>query len=133
MLNPVGLARHLLVGAAVLAPPALVAGGVVGGGIHAERFDAKQVLVSPEGDGVRIREVVDQDFGTSDRHGYERLVPNDFGVPTEVSASSPDAPDEVSVANYTFETRIRIGDPRQDDLRPAPLCAPVRAARGPPG
>lgn len=111
VLNPVGLLRHLLVGAAVLAPPALVAGGVVGGGIHDERFDAKQVLVTPMGDGVSIREVVDQDFGTSDRHGYERVVPNDFGVPTEVSASSPDAPDQVSVTTYTFETRIRIGDP----------------------
>ena len=95
----------------MLAGPILVMAGVIGGGVHEERFDAKQVVVTPVGDGVRIRETVDQDFGTSSRHGYERVIPNDFGVPTDVEASSPDAPDDVSVADEGFQTRIRIGDP----------------------
>ena len=55
-------------------------------------------LVEPAGDdGLRIRETVDNDFGSFDRHGYERRIPNDFGVPTDVEATSPDAPDDVTV------------------------------------
>lgn len=85
--------------------------GVLGQGVHPERFDAKQVVVAPLGDGVRIREVVDQDFGNHQRHGYERVIPTDFGAATDVTASSPDAPDDLSVVNEGYQTRIRIGDP----------------------
>jgi hypothetical protein len=107
--------RHLVVGAVVVAGPVLALAGCLGRAYEPEGFDAKQVLVTPEGtDGVRIRETVDQDFGTFGKHGYERSIPNDFGVPTDVEASSPDAPDDVSVvadpARPGF-TRIRIGDP----------------------
>ncbi|MFM7687451.1 MAG: DUF2207 family protein [Actinomycetota bacterium] len=111
MLDPVGKMRHVLVGASVLAAPALVGLGVLGGGVHPERFEAKQVVVTPAGDGVRIREVVDHDFGHSARHGYERVIPNDFGAATDVVASSPDAPGELSVVDEGSQTRIRIGDP----------------------
>ena len=111
VLDPVGKMRHVLVGASVLAAPALVGLGVLGGGVHPERFEAKQVVVTPAGDGVRIREVVDHDFGHSARHGYERVIPNDFGAATDVVASSPDAPDELSVVDEGSQTRIRIGDP----------------------
>ena len=85
--------------------------GVLGQGVHPERFDAKQVVVAPRGDGVRIREVVDQDFGNHQRHGYERVIPNDFGAAADVTAFSPDAPDDLSVVNEGYQTRIRIGDP----------------------
>ncbi|MEY4173856.1 MAG: hypothetical protein RI900_1021 [Actinomycetota bacterium] len=101
----------MLVGASVLAAPALVGIGVLGGGVHPERFEAKQVVVTPVGDGVRIREVVDHDFGNASRHGYERLIPNDFGAATDVVASSPDAPADLSVVDEGSQTRIRIGDP----------------------
>lgn len=111
VLNPVGVARHVAVGASIAAGPVLVLVGLIGGGVHDERFDAKQVVVTPAGDGVRIRETVDQDFGTNERHGYERLIPNDFGVPLDVQASSPDAPDMFSVDVFSDETRVRIGDP----------------------
>ncbi len=111
MLNPVTTVRHLAVGGAMLVGPVLVLAGVLGGGVHDERFDAKQILVTPAGDGVRIREVVDQDFGNTSRHGYERVIPNDFGIPTDVTAFSPDAPDAVSVSNEGSQTLIRIGDP----------------------
>ena len=78
-----------------------------------ERFDAKHITVTPAGDdGLRIREVVDQDFGSTERHGYQRVVPNDFGPPTDVTATSPDAPASLSVTPLdTDETQIRIGDP----------------------
>jgi uncharacterized membrane protein YgcG len=111
-LGAFGVWRHGVVAASVLAGGALVLAGVVGGRPHPERFDAKQVVVQPAGDdGVRIREVVDQDFGTHDRHGYERVIPNDFGVPTDVTATSPDAPDDVHTFPLGGETVIRVGDP----------------------
>jgi len=92
VLNPVSRGRHVVVVLAAVVVPALIFVGVLGKGVYPERFDAKQVLVMPAGgDGVRIREVVDEDFGSKQRHGYERIIPNDFGVPVNVDASSPDA------------------------------------------
>lgn len=86
--------------------------GLIGGGKRVERFDGKQITVQPSGvDGVRVREVVDEDFGNNKRHGYEREIPNDFGVPIEVSASSPDANADVTVVDFGDSTRIRLGDP----------------------
>ena len=89
----------------------LTLAGLIGGGFHEERFEAKQVVVTPAGDGVRIRETVDDDFGNGSGHGYERIIPNDFGVPVSIEASSPDAPDDLSVTPLGGSTRIRIGDP----------------------
>jgi uncharacterized membrane protein YgcG len=105
--------RHAVAGVVVLGCSGLALAGLVGAKRHTdERFEAKQVTVTPAGDdGVTIREVVDQDFGTSDRHGYERIVPNDFGAPTGVRASSPDAPADVWVTPIGGATRIRVGDP----------------------
>ncbi|MBI4934621.1 MAG: DUF2207 domain-containing protein [Actinobacteria bacterium] len=117
MLNPVKKWHHVLVAAAVAITPVLVLLGFAGRGMYPERFDAKQVLVTPVGDGVRIREVVDQDFGNTERHGYERFIPNDFGDPIDIVASSPDAPADVGVqqefdvSRNDFVTRVRIGDP----------------------
>jgi uncharacterized membrane protein YgcG len=117
VLNPVKKWHHVLVGMAVAITPVLVILGFAGRGMYSERFDAKQVLVTPVGDGVRIREVVDEDFGNQERHGYERIIPNDFGDPIDIVASSPDAPSDVSaesefdVARNGFVTRVRIGDP----------------------
>lgn len=92
--------------------PTAVAFGLIGAGQHEERFDAKQVLVWPDSaDGVRIREVVDQDFGNHDRHGYQRIIPTDFGSPTDIVAESPDAPDDVDMIDYGYEVWVRIGDP----------------------
>ncbi len=105
--------RHAAVGLSVAGVAAAGLFGLVGDH-HPERFDAKHVTVSPAGDdGLLIREVVDQDFGDADRHGHERLIPNDFGVPEIVAVSSPDAPDDVSTEQIGFDTRIRIGDPNQ--------------------
>lgn len=112
MLNPVTKWRHVLVGVAVVVTPAAVALGLVGNGTYPQRFDAKQVLVWPAGgDSVRIREVVDDDFGSHDGHGYERKIPTDFGTPTDISASSPDANADLNVVDFGYEVRVRLGDP----------------------
>jgi hypothetical protein len=105
--------RHAAAGAAVLACSGLALFGVIGEEKQTEeRFEAKQVTVTPTGDdGVTIREVVDQDFGTNERRGYQRIIPNDFGVPADISASSPDAPADVAVEQVDEGTRIRVGDP----------------------
>lgn len=104
--------RHLAVVIVPLVMGVLAWFNVVGAGTHAERFDAKQITVSPAGtDGLHIREVVDEDFGTKDRHGYERIIPTDFGRPTDVTASSPDAPAGVSQTAVAGGSQIRVGDP----------------------
>ena len=105
--------RHLAVGVVVLVFGILGFAGVIGAGRQPERYDAKTVFVQPVGDdGVRITEVVDEDFGREDRHGYQRIIPDDFGVPTDVEASSPDATADVSVVQLPgAQTRIRVGDP----------------------
>lgn len=104
--------RHAVVGGVITAVAALILLGILGERNYPERYDAKQVTVQPSGrDGLTIREVVDQDFGSNERHGYERTIPTDFGVPTDVSASSPDAPADVSTSNRRNNTRIRVGDP----------------------
>ena len=104
--------RHVVVAVVILGCSLLALIGIIGGGLRPERFDAKQVTVQPDGvDGVRIREVVDQDFGRSKRHGLERIIPNDFGVPIDVTASSPDASAAIDIVQVETGTRIRLGDP----------------------
>ncbi len=116
MLRTVTLRHHLLVGASIALTTVLVGFGVIGAGdeslIRPEHFDAKQVTVWPDGDdGVRVREVVDIDFGLNERRGYQRIIPNDFGIPTDVTASSPDANAEIDIVQIGGDTRIRLGDP----------------------
>jgi Predicted membrane protein (DUF2207) len=112
MLGKIGVWRHVVVGCSIGGTALLAATGIIGQPSKAERFDAKVVTVSPAGDdGVRIREVVDEDFGTKDRHGYERIIPTDFGNPSDIEASSPDANADVDVTSFGSEDRIRLGDP----------------------
>lgn len=119
VLKKVGTGRHVVVGICAVGIAALGAFGVIGAGestvFRPEHFDAKQVTVSPAGEpypeGVRIREVVDIDFGLNERRGYQRIIPHDFGEPVEITASSPDADDSLDVVDFGVESRIRIGDP----------------------
>ena len=121
MLGKVKWWRHAIVGLAIALMAVLAGIRVIGAGDNAlfrpEHFDAKQVTVWPVdevqsgGDGIRIREVVDIDFGINERRGYQRIIPNDFGVPINIVASSPDAIDDVDAVQVGGETRIRIGDP----------------------
>ena len=116
MLNRIPLWRHVIVGLVIVVMSLLAGFRLIGAGadsaIRPEQFDAKQVTVAPDGaDGLRIREVVDIDFGVEARRGYQRIIRNDFGAPTDVIAESPDANAEVNVVDSGTETRIRIGDP----------------------
>lgn len=117
MLRPVSWPHHLGAGAAVAIVSGLAAIGITGSPSAPERFDAKLVVVAPVApddptdDALRIIEVIDQDFGTERRRGHERYIPVDFGVPSDVEASSPTAPDTVRVDRFGSEVRIRIGDP----------------------
>jgi hypothetical protein len=111
MLGKIGVWRHVVALAAVGGTALLAATGVIGRGNSGERFESKVVTVAPEGsDGVRIREVVDEDFGSKDRHGYQRIIPTDFGVPTDIEASSPDANADLQVDGVGADIRIRLGD-----------------------
>ena len=112
MLGKLGAWRHVVVASSIVGVAVLAATGVIGRGPLPERFEAKVVTVTPSGaDGVRIREVVDQDFGTKQRHGYERIIPTDFGNPTDIEASSPDANAAIDVTPVATGDRIRLGDP----------------------
>lgn len=112
MLGKIGVWRHVVVACVVLGISLLAAIGVIGRGNLPERFESKVVTVQPSGDdGVRIREVVDQDFGTKNRHGYERNIPVDFGKPIDIEASSPDADATIDDTPEGLEERIRLGDP----------------------
>jgi uncharacterized membrane protein YgcG len=116
MIRRVSPLAHAMVLLGVAVVTLLAGFGVVGAGDQAlfrpEHFDAKQVTVRPEGaDGIRIREVVDIDFGLTERRGYQRDLPDDFGAPIDVTAFSPSANDDVNVTMYGSRTRVRIGDP----------------------
>lgn len=115
MIHKVTAWNHIAVAISIVVMTLLAATRVIGGGDDArfrpESFDAKQVTVQPVGDGVRIREVVDIDFGPNERRGYQRIVPNDFGIPDDIVASSPDAIAEINVVQVGGDTRIRLGDP----------------------
>jgi Predicted membrane protein (DUF2207) len=112
VLGKIGLWRHVIAAGAVGGTALLAATGVIGRGDSGERFESKVVTVEPTGtDGVRISEVVDQDFGTNDRHGYQRTIPTDFGDPTDIVASSPDANADIDVTSVSAGDRIRLGDP----------------------
>ena len=66
MLGKIGVWRHVVALGAVGGTAVLAATGVIGSGTHDERFDSKVVSVQPHGtDGLRIREVVDEDFGSN--------------------------------------------------------------------
>lgn len=112
MLGRISTVRHATVVGAISGLTVLTGAGVMGGGNHQERYDTWQVVIAPAGgDGLRITETFDIDFGNADRHGPERYIPNDIGAPIDVVASSPDAPADVSAATIGAETRVRIGDP----------------------
>jgi uncharacterized membrane protein YgcG len=111
-LNKVGFGRHAAVGIFGLSSAALAGTGLIGSGRY-EHFLAKEITVTSAGNGaLRVREVVDYDMARTPRHGYFRNVDNDFGVPVDVSASSPNAPADLDVsAVNNNQTKLRIGNP----------------------
>lgn len=90
----------------------LAAIGWFGGGTIEQRFDAKTIILERTSEtALTVSEVVDIDFGTFERRGYERTLRTDFGFPEDVVAASETMPDRVTVDRIGREARIRIGDP----------------------
>lgn len=104
----------LAVGAAVIATTAAAALGLIGEERLPERYDAKTIVIAPAGgDALRVTEIVDVDFGRAERRGYQRIIPLDLGMPTDITARSATAPDDVGVVDLGGGVRIRVGDPDQ--------------------
>jgi len=109
-----GLVSYLGVATAVAGTAAAALVGLIGEPRLVERFEAKTVVVTPGGgDGVRITEYVDIDFGTAQRRGYQREIPLDLGIPIQVEASSETAPDDLDITQIDGVARIRVGHPDQ--------------------
>jgi uncharacterized membrane protein YgcG len=112
-----GAWRHAVVGLTIVGGSALTLAGIIGKPDEPAKFDAKQVVIAPNGaGGMTVREVIDQDFGDADHHGYEQTIDDDFGPPTDITAESPDADADVHVSQTTGSgggpaTQIRLGDP----------------------
>ena len=123
--------RHVAVGLAIAGTSALAAFGVIGDGNPEERVDSWQTIVEPAGgDALRITEIIDWDFGDNRRHGVFRAIPNDFGAPTDIEASSPDAPGRRARRRPGVPDDHQDRRPRHDDHRAASLHPGVHTARG---
>ncbi len=97
----------LTVGGLALAGVAAAA-TAIGDGERITRYRTSAEL-GPSGEAAVI-EVIDYDFGVSDRHGIFRDVPGlGGGAPIEVESAT--APDQFIVEYIGFGSRIRIGDP----------------------
>ena len=89
------------------------------------------MTVSPTGeDGLRFREIVDQDFGDDVPTRLPARIPNDFGAPTDVSPPRPDAPDDLGVVPVRRGRPIRMGDPESPSPVSIATSWPTRT-RGP--
>jgi uncharacterized membrane protein YgcG len=112
MRGSVSKLRHAVVLAVIVGWVVLAALGTVGAGRHDERIETWQTVIEPAGgDAIRVTETFDYDFGNADRHGPLREVPDDFGTPEQLTATSPDAPAHVDAASNGITTRVKIGDP----------------------
>lgn len=100
----------VIVTAMLLAGAALL--GFIGSPNRGERFDAKTIVLEPAATGgLRVTEFVDIDFGHVQRHGYERVLRTDFGVPSDIEAYSATVSDQIFTDPGSGEFGIRIGDP----------------------
>lgn len=98
--------------AIVVVGSGLLAGFGVIGSYRPEQFTQWQTIIRPAGgNGLSIEEIIDYDFGPSERHGLERSIPTDFGRPIELTATATDVPDQVS-QRVDQDLVVRIGDPQ---------------------
>lgn len=98
---------------------ALAGGGVALGlvsGFTAAVGDSERIggywtsaVVEPDGQ-AQVTEVIDYDFGSSDRHGIFREIPL-LDPAASITVESPTAPDQFVLEDSGLDTRLRIGDP----------------------
>lgn len=77
-----------------------------------------EVVLQPDGTAV-VRETIDYDFGTNDRHGIQRFFPgyrfpenaiDESEIVSDVRVRSASAPDDVELLG-TYEAKIQVGHP----------------------
>jgi len=104
--------RHGLLAVVVVVLAAVTGFGCVGPAVGTERIHHYQVdAVIREDRTVRIREVIDYDFGvqTEDKHGIFRFIPIGADI-SDVEVSSPTAPDRFVESDDGVNHEIKIGD-----------------------
>ncbi len=102
------IAWIISIGAAVLA--GLLSLAAAAGG-DSERITSYWVGGVLTDSGLHVTEVIDYDFGPSQRHGIFRDIPDVSANSVEVS--SPTAPVDTEITEGSVETKIRIGDPNR--------------------
>jgi uncharacterized membrane protein YgcG len=103
--------RHAVLALLVVVLAGLTFGGCLGPAVGDQRITSYDVVaVIREDRQVAVREVIDWDFGSEERHGIFRTIPSSGGTPTDVVVSSPDAPAGFTRTEMGGDTEIRIGD-----------------------
>ncbi len=97
----------VIVVAAVLVAALSFAVAALSGGERIARLWVSATIA--EDGSARIVEVIDYDFGVSEKHGIHRTVPG-LRADAPVEVTSPDAPADVTVTGDSA-VRLRIGDP----------------------
>jgi len=77
-----------------------------------ERISQMSITARLQPEGLAVTEVIDYDFGVTQRHGIFRDIP-DLAPGTTVEVSSATAPDMFELIPQIGQTRIKIGDPDQ--------------------
>ncbi|MGH1490018.1 MAG: DUF2207 family protein [Acidimicrobiales bacterium] len=102
------LDKFLLVGGALATG---MVGLVAAAGGDTERIDGYWTSAAVGADGeAQVTEVIDYEFGVSDRHGIFRDIPR-LNPAADITVESPTAPDQFVVEGFGTNPRIRIGDP----------------------
>jgi hypothetical protein len=104
---------HRLIASSLVAGIAALGGlGWLGTPVFPERFEAKTIVVRPEGtNGLRITEYIDFDTGSTKRRGFFRELPLAYGIPQDIVGTSPNAPADLEIIWLVNAVKIRIGNP----------------------
>jgi hypothetical protein len=99
----------IVIGAAIVGFVAMI-GAFIG---DTERISAYWTHAHVTADGsADLVEVIDYDFGSNQKHGLLRQIP-DVDPTTEFTISSPSAPDQFTTSAWWLGTEIRVGDPAE--------------------
>ncbi len=77
-----------------------------------ERISSMWISARLQPNGLAVTEVIDYDFGTQQRHGIYRDIP-DLAPGSKVEVVSPTAPDNFEVIPQINGSRIKIGNPNR--------------------
>lgn len=109
-----GYKTRRIVDRVIIAVASLVLGGVaagaaaIGDGERITLYSAAAVV--DDGGVAQVSEVIEFDFGPSERRGIFRDVPG-LDPQADIRVESATAPDQFIIEPYSGETRVRIGNP----------------------